>query len=174
MKLKLGVLDAKDLLDSTSCLKVGRHATLVDAGLSFSEYYMRPEVAKKGVQSKEIEHVSAGVFSSARAAKLLSGLLPPDARAEAEQYEKRALTFNKSIREKWLGEKAPQPTEKEVASMRRSIASLRTMADKLSKQADYLCTTGTPKPKAGAAPRAPKLPPLSGTFVYPRYKPFGK
>lgn len=174
MKVKLGVQDAKELSDPTSCLKIGRYATLVDAGLAFSEYYMRPEVAKSGVRSQEIGHISTGIFSSAGSAKALARLLPPDARAEAEEYEKQALSLNKAIREKWLGEKAAPPSEKDLLAIRRRVGGLRTKADRLAKHADYLCTVGTAKPETKAPAAPPKLPPLAGRFIYPRFRSFVK
>lgn len=181
LNIKLGVPTEALLKHPTACFRLSKALTRVSDALSFGEFYIKQ--AKGGVITpKDLEHMSASIWTSGRSAEDLAKLVDDaDIQQAVMAYSAEAKRFNNAIRSNLPAvkakAKAKEPKPVTVTTLTKRTTDLRKKLGEIEAKVEGLCTVDKPAvanvtptlqgrvTMAGAGRSAtPKKRPL-----YPRY-----
>lgn len=185
LKINLGVPTEALLKHPTACFNLSKAMTRVSDALSFGAFYL---AQSKGdvMTPKELEHMSASIWTSGKSAEDLGKLVDdPDIRKAVEAYRKEAVRLNTAIRSnipsvkalkaKAKGEKV-QVTPVTVTSLVIKTTALRSKLSVIEKKVESLCTVDKPAAPSISAPAMKGRAGMSGSGtthrkrpMYPRY-----
>lgn len=138
MKIKLGVMDAKDLRDAPTCYNLGHRATQLGDAVSFSAYHLKSE----NLTRREVDNISAGLHTSARIAENLANSLAaePELQKKVKSYKRAASRLNGVVRKEFIeGKNKSLPTENQIVNLRRLTVELVDKAIAIEREARDLC-----------------------------------
>jgi hypothetical protein len=161
LNINLGVPTEALLKHPTACFNLSKAATRVSAALSFGEFYLK-QTKGDVVVPRDLEHMSAALYSSSRSADELAFMLAddPELKKAVQAYSKSALRFNTQLRRnlpsvtaikakvvaKAKGEKLDvKPVT--VAQMDTRTTDLRKQLAEIEKKVENLCTVDKPAAK---------------------------
>lgn len=185
MNIRLGVPTADLLKSPTTCFRLSKAMSRVSDALAFGEHYI---TESKGIpiQSRDIQHMSASIWTSSRSAEDLANLIDDaELRLMVAQYAVDARRFNTVLRKalpavksKIKGAKPVKKPEKPMteAQIAKKTADLRAKVNQIANKVESLCTIDKP-----AAPEKAKyVPPgsslqgragMSGSGSAPKKRP---
>lgn len=175
LNIKLGVPTEALLKHPTTCFNLSKATTRVSAALSFGEFYLKQ--SKGVVTPRELEHMSASIWSSSKSAEDLAKFIDdPELRKAVDDYAVAGRRFNNEIRKNLPSVQKTSITKEKkakpltVAQMTARTVALRSKLADIEKKVESLCTVDKPAPAlkgrvgmsgSGATPK--KRP------MYPRY-----
>jgi len=179
LNIKLGVPTEALLKHPTACFNLSKAATRVSAALSFGEFYLKQ--SKGVVTPRELEHMSASIWSSSKSAEDLAKFIDdPELRKAVDDYAVAGRRFNNEIRKnlpsvlKSSIKKDKTPSKPlTVAQMTTRTVALRSKLADIEKKVESLCTVDKPAPTpvmkgrvgmGGGTTSTPRKRPM-----YPRY-----
>lgn len=184
LNIRLGVPTADLLKSPTTCFRLSKAMSRVSDALAFGEHYIKESKRDFPLQNRDLQHMSASIWTSSRSAEDLANLIEdPSLRGMVTGYAAAARRFNTAIRaalpeaktkvkavKKDVVKKAKPMTEAEIA---KKTADLRSKVNEIQTKVESLCTIDAPAPAPAMKGRygmgssgtsTPKKRPM-----YPRY-----
>jgi ribosomal protein L7/L12 len=149
LSINLGVPTEALLKHPTVCFRLSRAMTRVSDALVFGEFYLK-QTKGPVIAPRDLEHMSASIFSSSKSAEGLALLVDdPDLRKAISAYSVNAQRLNTAIRSnlpsiktlkaKAKGQKVKaEPITASFLSIR--TAALRSKLSEIEKKVEDLCT----------------------------------
>ena len=175
LNIKLGVPTEALLKHPTACFNLSKAATRVSAALSFGEFYLKQ--SKGVVTPRELEHMSASIWSSSKSAEDLAKFIDdPELRKAVDDYAVAGRRFNNELRKNLPSiQKLKTSITKDktaskpltVAQMTARTAALRSKLADIEKKVESLCTVD----KLAPAPVMKGRVGMGGSGITPRKRP---
>lgn len=181
LSINLGVPTKALLKHPTVCFRLSKAMTRVSDALVFGEFYLK-QTKGPVIAPRDLEHMSASIFSSSKSAEGLALLVDdPDLRKAISAYSAHAQRLNTAIRSnlpsiktlkaKAKGQKVKaEPITASFLSIR--TAALRSKLSEIEKKVESLCTVEKPAAASNVTATAMKdRAGMSGSGTSPKKRP---